>query len=107
MKKEILEELAKGHLGSGLLLRLVFIRGGKVVILYSILALLCYLLLLENYAWLFLLLGTVSGFVIFLTWRFFEKRFEENHREKVYIETLEDRKLAEPKETKRISAVED
>ncbi len=107
MKKEILEELAKGHLGSGLLLRLVFKRGGKVVALYSILALLFYLLLLENYAWLFLLLGTVSGSVIFLTWRFFEKCFEENHHKKVYIESLEDRKLAEPEEIKRIGAVED
>jgi len=107
MKKEILEGLVKGRLGSGLLLRLVFIRGGKVVILYSILALLFYLLLLENYAWLFLLLGTVSGFVIFLTWRFFEKRFEESPNKKVYIESLEDRKPAEPEETKRISAVKD
>jgi hypothetical protein len=65
------------------------------------------LMLLENYAWLFLSLGAISGLVIFWVLRFMENRFGVSPGKEVYSNPPAVRNLTESEEIKPISRVED
>jgi hypothetical protein len=107
MNAQILEEVTQGRFGSKVLLRLIVPRAVKVIAFCLILTLLFWLMLLENYAWLFLSLGAISGLVIFWALRFRGNRFGENQGKEDHKRLPEVRSLAEPEETKRTSPVED
>jgi hypothetical protein len=107
MKTEILEELAKGHLRSKVLLRLILVRIAKVIVICLILVLLSWLILLKNLAWSSFLLGAILGFLMFMALRFFENRFGESRNNEAHTGLPELKNLSDFEETKPTSAVKD
>jgi len=107
MNVQILDEIIQGRFGSKALFRLIVSRIIKTVALCLILTSLLWLLLLEDYALLFLSLGAISGLVIFWTLRFMENGLRGNQEKEDHNKSPEVVDLAEPKKTNQISTVKD
>lgn len=102
-----MEEFTKGRLEPQALVHLVLTRTIKVIAVCLILTLICCLMLLKNYAWLFLSIGAVFGFAIFLFLRYMENRFGASEGKEIYSNPPAVRNLTEPKEINPIRKVED
>jgi hypothetical protein len=106
MNVQILDEITQGRFGSKALFRLIVSRIIKTVALCLIFTSLLWLLLLEDYALLFLSLGVISGLVIFWMWRFMENRFGGSRETEIPYRLPDVEELSEPKEAKQIRTVE-
>ncbi len=76
MKPKTLEELTQGRMGSKAVVHLVIARTAQIIAFCLALVLVSWLVLLENYTWLSLLIGAISGSIIYAALRFFGNRLD-------------------------------
>ncbi|MGB8657570.1 MAG: hypothetical protein WCE90_07260 [Candidatus Zixiibacteriota bacterium] len=106
MKTQMTEELSRNPVGPKGVLRLMLFRAAKIMAACLVLTLLFSLVLLQNYAWLFLFLGAIFGLAIFLSLRFLENRFGDDQKSESSGKSSEMTSLAQSEHTPPIGAVE-
>jgi hypothetical protein len=107
VKTQMTEELSRNPVGPKGVLRLMLFRAVKIIAACLVLTLLFSLVLLQNYAWLFLFLGAIFGLVIFLSLRFLENRFGDHQSREVSRKSPEVTSVVESEHSTPIGVVKD